>query len=76
MNLNDIRKMNDKELNAFLVNIQKDDRKICARCGEFIFEKRTLSVRKDYVTRTLCTLCENCYTDMLDYLGINDVNFE
>ena len=76
MNLKDIRKMNNKELNAFLVKIQKDDKRICCRCGEFILERRNLSVRKEQITRTLCVLCEDCYINLLEYLGIDDVNFE
>lgn len=76
MNLDDIRKMSDKELNFFLAKVQREERRICAKCGEFILDKRTLSVRKEYTTRTLCVLCENCYADMLDFLGINDVNWE
>lgn len=76
MNLNDIRKMSDRELNSFLAKAQSDNRRICSRCHEFVLEKRTISVRKDYTTRTLCILCENCYSDLLDYLAINDVNWE
>lgn len=75
MNLSDIRKMSDKELNSFLIKAQSENRRICSRCHEFILEKRTISVRKDYTTRTLCILCENCYTDLLDYLAINDVDW-
>lgn len=74
-NYNQIRNMSDKELNAFLVDIQRSDKRICQKCGEFILDKRTLSVRKEYLTRTLCILCENCYSDLLDFLNINDVNW-
>lgn len=74
-NYNEIRNMSDKELNSFLAEIQRSDKRICQKCGEFILEKRTLSVRKEYTTRTLCTLCENCYTDLLDFLAINDVDW-
>lgn len=76
MNYNDIRKMSDKELNHFLVNMQKDERRICSRCKEFILNKITINVRKNQTTRTLCTLCENCYADMLEFLGINDACWE
>ena len=76
MNLNDIRKMSDKELNSFLAQMQTDNRRICAKCREFILDKRTLTVRRGYTTRTVCVLCPNCYSDMLDFLGINDANWE
>lgn len=75
MNIKDIRKMSDKELNAFLVDIQRYDRKVCASCGEFVFDKTVLSVRKGQVTRVLCTLCNECYINLLDHLGINDAEF-
>ena len=75
MNLNDVRNMSDKELNSFLAAIQKDERRICNKCGEFILDKRTLTVRRDQTTRTLCTLCNSCYIDLLEYLGINDVQW-
>lgn len=75
MNLNDIRKMSDKELNSFLAKTQSDNRRICNRCHEFILDKRTITVRKEYITRTLCILCENCYSDLLEYLSINDVDW-
>lgn len=75
MNLNDIRKMSDKELNSFLTKVQTDNRRICSKCGEFILDKRTISVRKEYTTRTLCILCNNCYSDLLDFLGVNEVDW-
>lgn len=75
MNLNDIRNMSDKELNSFLSKVQKDERRVCAKCTEFIVNKRTITVRKDYTTRTLCVLCENCYTDLLEFLQINDIDW-
>lgn len=75
MNLNDIRQMSDKELNSFLAKTQKDNKRICAKCGEFILDKRTISVRKEYTTRTLCVLCESCYSDLLNFLEVNDVEW-
>lgn len=75
MNINDIRKMSDRELNSFLATIQKDEKRICAKCGDFILNKITITVRKGQTTRVLCTLCENCYSDILDYLSIQDANF-
>ena len=74
-NYNEIRNMSDKELNSFLVEIQSSGKRICQRCGKFILDKRTISVRKECTTRTLCILCENCYTDMLDFLAITDVDW-
>lgn len=75
MKLSDIRNMNDRELNHFLTKIQKDEKRVCAKCKEFILNKRTINVRKNQTTRTLCVLCENCYIDVLEFLGIKDAEF-
>ena len=75
MNYKEIRKMSDKELNSFLSSIQNDSRRICCKCGEFILNKVVINVRKGQMTRTLCTLCEDCYSSILDYIGINDAKF-
>ncbi len=75
MNLNDIRTMSDRELNTFLKQIRKAEKRVCEKCGEFILNKRTISVRKEQTTRTLCVLCESCYSDMLDFLEVADVEF-
>ena len=74
-NYNEIRKMSDKELNLFLVDIQRSNKRICNKCGGFILNKTTVSVRRDYTAKTLCTLCENCYADVLEFIGINDVDW-
>lgn len=76
MKYDDIRKMNDKELNHFLLNIQRDNKRVCSKCKEFVLNKIVINVRKNQTTRTLCTLCENCYTSMLEFLGINDADWE
>lgn len=76
MKYDDIRKMNDKELNHFLLNIQRDNKRVCSKCKEFILNKIVINVRKNQTTRTLCVLCENCYADMLEFLGINDADWE
>ncbi len=59
MNISDIRNMSDKELNHFLGMAQKNNHRICEKCGDFIIDKTTITVRKGYTTRTLCTLCNN-----------------
>lgn len=76
MNITDIKQMTDKELNSFLAKIQKNERRICAKCGDFVLNKRTIIVRKEQTTRTMCVLCENCYADLLEFLEINDAAWE
>ena len=75
MNISDIRNMSDKELNHFLGMAQKNNHRICEKCGDFIIDKTTITVRKGYTTRTLCTLCNNCYADLVEFLGIKDVDW-
>ena len=51
MNITDIKQMTDKELNSFLAKIQKNERRICAKCGDFVLNKRTIIVRKEQTNK-------------------------
>lgn len=46
MKYEDIRKMNDKELNHFLLNIQRDNKRVCSKCKEFILNKIVVNAKK------------------------------
>lgn len=55
----------------------------CVRCGEVVgyADRRTINVgiydrHIGQRVKKLCTLCEGCYSDLLDYLGVCDVVFE
>ncbi len=77
MNFEDIKKMDKKQFEQFIFNIQKTKKKFCVRCGNFTIDKITISVNKsektNYSNKKLCNICLGCYSDMLDYLGISDV---
>lgn len=81
MNLDKIRKMNDKQLYAFIKNNSSERKKIyyCEKCGVNIMgrNRRNISVTNSYVNhaKRVCSLCDNCYSDLLDYLGIPDINW-
>ncbi len=74
MKLNDIRNMNDKELNSFINNISNNNGRACCRCGTIVYKDNrvTLSRNIDIVNKKICCLCKSCYSDLLDYLGVND----
>lgn len=74
MNISELKKMEDKEFISYITKIQRSKTPFCIRCGELAIQKRTLSVTKDNIkVKKLCTLCENCYSDLLDFLAIPDV---
>lgn len=82
MKLSEIREMNDNELKAFLMRMQNGNT-FCAKCGQYVAtnEKSNIYInRNNYLNgikqRKLCSLCNDCYTDMLDYLGVQDINWE
>lgn len=76
MKLNDIREMNDKELNSFINKITNNNGRVCCKCGKIIFKKEriTIMINRDIVSKKLCCICKDCYTDLLDYLEVNDCN--
>ena len=77
MKISDLKQLEDKEFIKYISNMQRNKSMFCIRCGEVIspFQRRTISVSKDNIkVKKLCTLCEGCYSDMLDHLGIADVD--
>ncbi len=74
MKLNNIREMNDKELYTFINNISNQNGRICCKCGKIIFkeDRITLSRNVDVTTKKICCLCKSCYSDLLDWLEVND----
>ena len=74
MNFDEIKKMSKQEFEQFIFKVQNTNQKFCAKCGNFTLDRITISVAKDGKSpRKLCNMCKNCYTDMLDHLGISDI---
>lgn len=54
----------------------------CVKCGDIVgyADRKTINVsvygRKGQKQKKLCTLCNNCYSDLLDYLSVCDVDLE
>lgn len=74
MDLNKIRNMSDIELENYLRNLTKRNNTNCVKCDKGssnytinIQNKRALQQKK------LCNLCDECYTELLDYLGTTDI---
>ena len=73
MNFNEIRNMSKEEFEQFMFKIQSSKQKFCVRCGNFTLDRITITVAKNGKSpKKLCNLCLNCYSDMLDNLGVND----
>ena len=65
---------NKVKKNAILKLLESKNKKFCVRCGNFTLDRITVSVAKNENSpRKLCNMCKECYTDMLDYLGISDI---
>ena len=83
MNLEKIRNMSDEELRTFMNELSQRNNIFCSKCGDVVNsrERKVLNVAIYDRTigqraRKLCSLCNNCYVDLLDYLGIPDINWE
>ena len=74
MKLNNIREMNDRELYTFINNISNQNGRICCKCGKIVFkeDRITLSRNVNVATKKICCLCKDCYSDLLDWLEVND----
>ena len=74
MQLNNIREMNDRELYTFINNISNQNGRICCKCGKIVYKEQrvTLSRTIDVAPKKICCLCKECYSELLDYLGVND----
>ena len=74
MDLEKIRKMNDEELESYLKNLTKRNNTNCVKCGK-VSANYTINIqnKKKIQQKKLCSLCNDCYTDLLDYLGVCDI---
>ena len=74
MDLEKIRKMNDEELRGYLKIISERQNLNCIKCKEDD-ANYTINIknRQKYQQKKLCNLCENCYNELLDYLGVCDI---
>ena len=73
MDLERIRKMNDEELENYLKTLTSK-RGACIKCGA-TKPNYSIYIQNDKKSqkKKLCVLCDNCYTKLLDYLGVCDI---
>ena len=73
MDLKRIRNMSDDELERYLKSLADKKSNNCLKC-EKPYSNYTMNIQnKKKQQKKLCNLCENCYTDLLDYLGTCDI---
>lgn len=74
MNIEVIRNMSDDDLRKFLNTVSQKNNKICCKCGSIPTRKERIGIYVfKFENRKLCTLCKNCYEELLDYLGVCDI---
>ena len=74
MNIDDIRNMSDADLRRFLNTVSQKNSQICCKCGVIPARKNRIGIYVfKFENKKLCTLCNNCYTDLLEYLEVSDI---
>jgi hypothetical protein len=64
-------KLINKSKKELVSIIAKSKANICVKCGET--SSVVINATKDNIkVRKICSLCNNCYSDLLDTLGIMD----
>lgn len=82
MNLEKIRSMSDSELRSFMNELSQRNNIFCSKCGNIVNSKnrKTINIgineRGYQKVRKLCSLCNECYIDLLDFLGVSDIDWE
>lgn len=83
MDLNKIRNMSDNELRSFMNELSQRNNIFCSKCGNVVSPKNrkniNISIYDGHAgqkARKLCSLCNSCYTDLLDYLGVSDIEWD
>ena len=73
--LDNIRNMSAKELYSFINQVSNNNGRICCKCGKIVYRKERVTISKtvDTSAKKICCLCKDCYSDLLDYLGVADI---
>ena len=82
MKINEIKQLNDYEFKKYINDISNKNTIICCKCEDIITSKERIVVNigRNFSScvpkvKKLCSLCESCYVDLLDYLGISDIDW-
>lgn len=77
MDINKIRQMSDLELEKYIKSLTVKNNMNCIKCNKphsnFIVN---IQNKKRMQQKKLCSLCESCYADLLDYLAIGDIRWD
>lgn len=74
MDLDKIRSMSDEELGLYLKSLSNRNNNTCLKCGRpHATYTINLQNKKKAQQKKLCSLCDSCYADLLDYLGCADI---
>ena len=74
--INNIRDMSDKELYSFINQVSNNNGRVCCKCGKIVYKDDRVTISKTIgvAPKKICCLCKGCYSDLLDYLGIADID--
>lgn len=74
MKLDNIRNMSDKELYTFINRISNNNGRICCKCGQIVYRDNRITISRtiDVAPKKVCCLCKECYSDLLEWLEVND----
>ena len=73
--------MSDEQLTRFINDVSQRNSIICSKCGGIIISKErkclmiSINDKGTQKTKKLCNLCSECYVDLLDYMGISDIEW-
>lgn len=73
MNLDRIRNMSDEDLQAYLKSLGDRKSSNCIKCGNSADYVINVQNKKHFQQKKLCSLCTECYSSMLDQLGVSDI---
>jgi len=74
MKLDNIRNISDKELYTFINRISNNNGRICCKCGQIVYRDNRVTISRtiDVAPKKICCLCKARYSDLLEWLGVND----
>ena len=82
MDLDKIRNMSDEELRCFMNNLSQRNNIFCSKCGNVVNSRIrkniNIGIYDKHIgqkTKKLCSLCNECYVDLLDYLSVPDIEW-
>lgn len=73
MDLNKIRGMSDNDLYNYLHSLTRRGSNNCIKCGKKANYVINIQNKEKIQQKKLCMLCEECYSDLLDFLECLDI---